>query len=42
MNNKINRALHPSRLQALLAGAVLVVGMGLGATTANATTITAR
>jgi hypothetical protein len=41
MNNKINRALHPSRLQALLAGAVLVVGMGLGAATASATTITA-
>lgn len=39
MNIKIKRKLHPSRLQALLAGAVLVAGMGLGATTANATTI---
>ena len=41
MNNKIKHKLNPSRLQALLAGAVLVTGMGLMATTASATTITA-
>jgi hypothetical protein len=41
MNNKIKGRLHPSRLQALLAGAVLVAGMGLGTTTASATTINA-
>lgn len=39
MNNKIKGRLHPSCLQALLAGAVLVAGMGLGATTASATAV---
>ncbi|MEO8810730.1 MAG: hypothetical protein ABI386_10845 [Rhodanobacter sp.] len=39
MNNKAKRKLHASRLQALLAGAVLVTGMGLAATPASATTI---
>jgi hypothetical protein len=39
MNNRTKGKLHPSRLQALLAGAVLVAGMGLGATTANATAV---
>jgi hypothetical protein len=41
MNDKIKGKFHPSRLHALLAGVVLVAGMGLGATTASATTITA-
>ena len=41
MSNKIKHKLHPSRMQTLLAGAVLVAGMGLMATAASATTITA-
>ncbi len=40
--NKMNKdQFHPSRLQALLAGAVLVAGLGLMTTTAGATTISA-
>ena len=39
MSNKIKHKLHPSRLQVLLAGAVLVTGMGLMATTASATAV---
>lgn len=39
MSNKIKNKLHPSRWQALLAGAVLVTGMGLVATTASATAV---
>lgn len=39
MKSKIKGKLHPSRLQALLAGAVLVAGMGLMATTASAATV---
>ncbi|MEO7053187.1 MAG: hypothetical protein ABI128_16125 [Rhodanobacter sp.] len=39
MNIKIKNKLHPSRLQALLAGAVLVSGMGLMATTASASIV---
>ena len=41
MNNKTNAKSHPSRLRALLAGAVLVAGMGLMATTASATAVLA-
>ena len=41
MNIKIKNKLHPSRWQAMLAAAVLVAGMGLVATTASATTLTA-
>ncbi len=39
MNNKINRKAHPSRLQAVLAGAVLVTGLGLMTTNASATAV---
>ena len=41
MNNMIKHKLHPSRWQALLAGAMLVTGMGLMGATASATTINA-
>lgn len=39
MNNKTSRKSHISRLQAVLAGAVLVASMGLMATTADATIV---
>ena len=41
MNNKSSATSHLSRLRALLAGAVLVTGMGLMATTASATAVLA-
>ncbi|MEO8779845.1 MAG: hypothetical protein ABI389_14390 [Rhodanobacter sp.] len=41
MNNKIKHKLHLSRLHTLIAGAALATGMGLIATTASATAITA-
>lgn len=40
VNIKTKGKSHTSRLQALLAGAVLVAGLGLDAASANATAIT--